>query len=635
MALEKDKHVSVTHFINPQLFWFHEISVPNAAYCEIKELEEQLEQYYQTHQPWTQAIRKPAVDMLVAVKFLSWHKMIRARVEHIANFSKNTQGGEFIMWAIDYGFPFQTKCDQIFRLPDKLSQTVKHIRRGGLAFLSPAETDFDFRVSCAVTNAKENWSQRACELMDKLLNESESIVFVEKFEHEEHVWGDLIVTTHLGYKCNVRDYLIGLSLAVDAGPSFRETCLNLKATKILPWMTNSGNSKFSANKGFLCEGKVLDDKKLQHLVSTESDDYAKKKVEDWCTRNQIATLQESADFEEDLLLDSVKFDDSVSNKDFEVCTPNNVDTVEFTKENANGVDFEKLLSDKESVNSISNCEITEQKLGMAGTLTKSLEKKYGKKQLPPQPKITDFDVGVASEQELFKENVVPHEKEKLLSGIESLASMRTGVSRKQKLLEKRKQLSNKQSDESIVTNKLQEVTLKPENNKKNNNLMDLISNASTTVESDNEKKLQKTVVEDSGNNSINASVVSTNVISSRVKRHLLNRQRASIKQEKNTTTDSTSTNERTPQTTTTTVSSKRMEYLRKQRLEKLKAEKNENPKQESSAENPIGKIQDQASLNKVVEMSAVPTATATSSVHIARLLSLRKKVIHANVQQSN
>lgn len=58
-------------------------------------------------------------------------------------------------------------------------------------------------------------------------------------------------------------------------------------------------------------------------------------------------------------------------------------------------------------------------------------------------------------------------------------------------------------------------------------------------------------------------MVSTNVISSRVKRHLLNRQRASIKQEKNTTTDSPSTNERTPQTTTTTVSSKRMEYLRK------------------------------------------------------------------------
>lgn len=439
MSSEKDKHVSVTHFINPQLFWFHSISVPNPAYHEIKELEEQLEQYYQTHQPWTQAIHKPAVDMLVAVKFLSWHKMIRARVEHIANFSKNTQGGEYIMWAIDYGFPFQTKSEQIFRLPDKLSRPVAHIQRGGLAYLTPAEKDFDFRMNSAVTNAKENWSQRACELVDKLLNESESVVFVEKFRHDVHFWGDLIVTTHVGYKCNVRDYLIGISLALDVGPNFREACVNLKATKILPWMTNSGNSKFSANKGFLCEGLGRDNKKIQQLVSTELDDYAKKKVEDWCARNEIAILQEIADFEDDILLDSVKFDDSVSNKDYEVGTLNNVETVELTKENKKCIEFEKLPSDNESDNSLGNCEITEQQLGLAGTLSKSLEEKYGKQQLPPKPKSTDFDVCADAEKEAFKENV-PHDKEKLLSGVESLASTRSGVSRKQKLLEKRKQV---------------------------------------------------------------------------------------------------------------------------------------------------------------------------------------------------
>ncbi|XP_018802414.1 PREDICTED: uncharacterized protein LOC108977261 isoform X2 [Bactrocera latifrons] len=617
MTTEKDKHVSVTHFINPQLFWFHEICVPNPAYHEIKELEEQLEQYYKTHQPWTQAIRKPTVDMLVAVKFLSWHKMIRARVEHIANFSKNTQGGEYIMWAIDYGFPFQTKSEQIFRLPDKLSRPVAHIQRGGLAYLTPAETDFDFRMSCAVTNAKENWSQRACELMDKLLNESESVVFVEKFQHDAHFWGDLIVTTHLGYKCNVRDYLIGISVALDAGPSFREACTNLKATKILPWMTNSGNSKFSANKGFLCEGIGRDDKKLQQTVNSELDDYAKKKVEDWCARNEIANLQEAADFEEDTLLDSVKFDDSVSNKDFEVGTLNSVDTVEITKENKNAGECEKLLSDDDSGNSIQNCEITEQKLGMAGTLTKSLELKYSKQQLPPEPKIIDFDVSLDSEKESLKENV-PLGKEKLLSGVESLASTRNGVSRKQKLLEKRKQISNKHTDESIITDKLQELSLKSEINEKNNNLIELTSNASTTMESDIGKSMRKTITESS-----ETSVVSTNVTSTRAKRHLLNRQRAWIKQEE-TTTDSTSTNELTPQATT--VSSKRMEYLRKQRLEKLKTEKHEEPKQEGAAEEPIGKTQDQAPSNEVVEKSTAPIAPAKSSAHLGRLLNLRKKV---------
>ncbi|XP_053949152.1 uncharacterized protein LOC128857417 [Anastrepha ludens] len=573
MDLDEGKHVSITHFINPQLFWFHEISVPNEAYCEIKELEEQLQNYYKSHQPWTQAVHKPAIDMLVAVKFLSWQKMIRARVEHIANFNKNAHGGEFIMWAIDYGFPFQTKSDQIFRLPDKLSRKVDHIRRGGLVDLNPAEKDFDFRMNCAVTTMKENWSQRSCDLVEKLLNESESVMFVEKFKVKDHTWGDIIVTTHLGDKCNIRDYLIGMSLAMDAGPNFPEICLNLKVTKILPWMTNSGNSKFSANKGFLYAGSEHEAKQAQQVVSTGRDDYAKRKVEDWCARNELANFQESSDFDVDMLLDSVAFDDSASNENLNIgkkCVNKenqqkqqnlHIDLSSKSTKTTSEWSDEKLLN---AVESKDNDEISEQKLGMAGALTESRKKKYGKKELPPKPSSNDFNMRFDSEKDMHKRNNELSEREKLVSSVESLVLTSTVVSgRKQKLLEKRKQISNKQPEESSITNKLHAMA---NDNIKQNLLIDLSSNMSATAESDNERQMDAES-------------------SSRVRRHLLNRHKETIPlAESNTDTTSSNTNElSTPQIS---VSSKRMEMLRKQRLEKLKADKVATCKQDGAKEEP-------------------------------------------------
>ncbi|XP_067639600.1 putative ATP-dependent RNA helicase TDRD12 isoform X2 [Eurosta solidaginis] len=635
MAADKNKHISVTHFINPQLFWFHEISVPNDTYREIKDLEEQLEQYYKTHQPWTQAIRKPAIGMLVSVKFLAWHKIIRARVEHIANFSRNAHGGEYIMWAIDYGFPFQTKSDQIFRLPDKLSCMVDHIKRGGLAYLSPAEKDFDFRKNSAVTNAKEMWSQRACELVEKLVNDSESVVFVEKFQIKDHAWGDLIVTTHLGDKCNVRDYLIGMSLALDTGPIFREICMDLKVIKILPWMTNSGNSKFSSNKGFLCNGDMRDDKKMQQLVKLECNEYAKKKVEDWCARNELVTFQDSADFDTDMLFDGIAFDDSVSNKNFEIRKSKTDERNEVNKENNNAItrnpsskqqrDLEQCVNlgsdDDDSLNSTPSEIINDQKLGMAGALAESRNKKYGKNDLPPKPTTLDFDISADSEKDLLKEN--NEEKVKLLSGVESLASLETGISsRKLKLLEKRKQMGNKKLDEQNNAGNHQAIVVEPERNSKQKNLIDLSSTNSTVVEIDIAKQMRNTVIHNRDSNINDKTNVPTSVVNSRVKRHLLNRHKVPLINEEDSTTDSTSANTNDHVIPQISASTKRMELLKKQRLEKLKAENTAKVNLASSH----GESLKKADIQLNTEDASSIASTAKTSSHIGRLMNLRKKL---------
>ncbi|XP_017480966.1 PREDICTED: putative ATP-dependent RNA helicase TDRD12 isoform X2 [Rhagoletis zephyria] len=637
MDSDREKHISVTHFINPQLFWFHENTVPNADFHQIMEMEDQLEQYYKTHQPWTQNVRKPQVKMLVAAKFLAWQKMIRARVEHIANFSKNNQEGEFILWAIDYGFPFQTKSDYIFRLPDKLCNKVDRIRRGGLCDLSPAEQDFDFRMNSVVTNAKELWSQRACDLFDKLLNESESVVFIEKFKTKDHIWGDVIVTTHLGDKYNVRDFLIGMCLAMDAKEDFRSKCLNLKATKILPWMTNSGNSKFSVNKAFLCARSDRDDKKIQQLVSVERNDYAKKKVEDWCARNELATFQESPDIEADMLLGSITFDDSVSNINFEIRkqefdeagelakkanltkkeSPEKLRQFDFDSsgeshkpliEAENNFDLrEKLIDDVESV-----CdEINEQKLGMAGALTKSRKNKYDRRELPPKPSSVDFDMSTESEKEIRLANKEAQENAELLSGVQSMASMNTCISsRKLRLLEKRKQMNKKQSYEPNVAKTQKALSIENVCHTKNN-LIDLSSNASTAIDSDIEKQMQKTVLEDYENSTSNKSAVSSSTANSR------------HKQEESNTDSTSNTNEiSTPQSSS---ASKRMERLRKKRLEHIKADMIETNKHDGMKEDSSNnsKNQNHTQLSCQSEHNA---ATTKTSAHISRLMNLRKKV---------
>ncbi|XP_017480288.1 PREDICTED: uncharacterized protein LOC108369640 isoform X1 [Rhagoletis zephyria] len=367
--LEKQKEiVSITHFINPHLFWFHKIDACNDDYRSILEIERELAEYYNDHQAWTKAQRRPPINAMVAVKFLAWNKMIRARVDHIAGFGKNVAGGEFVMWAIDYGFPFQTKTDQIYRLPEKLTTPINYVRCGGLLNVLPAENFF--MKNMMVKTISNKWDQRACELVEKAINDSESIMFIKEYSLNGQEWGELVIKTNMGVKYRVNDHLISLHLAADAGPNFREECLKLKTNKIFPWMCNNGSSKFHTNRAYLYPAVVGITHTEIKCPKLECDNAAKQKVEEWYERNQCSSGHEAG------LLDTTT--------EYTMTEGSVIDAVSIRK-------YDQLL--EADLTKIEEHE-ENQHMQLAGVLSKSRVEKFveGNEREPPLPDNLDFDM---------------------------------------------------------------------------------------------------------------------------------------------------------------------------------------------------------------------------------------------------
>lgn len=370
--IERQKEIiSITHFINPHLFWYHRIDACSDDYYSILKIERELGEYYNNRQGCTQPIRRPQLNDMVAVKFLSWNKLIRARVDYIASFGKNVVEGEFIMWAVDYGFPFQTKVDHIFPLPNKLRTPVDYIRCGGLANIVPAE-EF-FMKNTMVKKISKKWHQRASDIIEKAINDSEFIVFIKEFALDKQDWGELIIKTNMGVKYRVKDHLISLHLATETISNFRDECKKLKTTKFAPWMCNNGSSKFYTNRVYIFPGVVGITHNASKCPELMCDIKAKKKVDDWYERNRFTSGQET------VFLDTT-------------------DTTENTAEEENLIDYlsiKKFDKNEQDLEKIDEYEGTQQ-IQLAGILSKSIIEKYNTGQLPapPLPDDVDFEMTV-------------------------------------------------------------------------------------------------------------------------------------------------------------------------------------------------------------------------------------------------
>nr|XP_036221458.1 uncharacterized protein LOC106615786 isoform X2 [Bactrocera oleae] len=346
--IERQKEIiSITHFINPHLFWYHKIDACSDDYRTIHQIEKELGEFYNNRQGCAQAIRRPELNALVAVKFLAWNKLIRARVDHIASFGKNVKEGQFIMWAIDYGFPFQTKADQIFRLPNKLTTPVDYIRCGGLANVVPAE-EF-YMKNTMMKKISKKWHQQ--------------------FTLDSQDWGELIIRTNMGIKYRVKDHLISLHLATETESNFRDECKKLTTTKIAPWMCNNGNSKFYTNRVYIFPGVVGITHNPSKCLEMTCDIKAKKKVDDWYERNRFKSEQET------------EFLDTTN--EFLPAEDDMIDYVSIEKYDQHEQDLEKM----------DNGEATQQ-IQLAGILSKSRVEKYGNGQIsaPPLPDGVDFEM---------------------------------------------------------------------------------------------------------------------------------------------------------------------------------------------------------------------------------------------------
>uniref|UniRef100_A0A1A9WB02 Tudor domain-containing protein n=1 Tax=Glossina brevipalpis TaxID=37001 RepID=A0A1A9WB02_9MUSC len=300
--------VVITHFINPHLFWYHKVD----DFRELYDIQQQQQQLIGKSKRGLNYY--PQLSEKVAVNFVPWNQIIRAEVLCEAQRQK-----EFVVWALDYGFPFRTKKEHIYHLPTEMARHIDHIRCGGLANILPAEIEYDIMESDLVMKEKDYWRQNACEILEKFFLDAASITFVEQFEStNNHHWGNLIVVNYKGKVLDVREHLLSAKFALEDAKKFRDINLKLKTISIPQYLSNCGKLTAKTNT-------IKADTSHQCVVQKSAsaiDEFAKRKVEDWHARNKsqndlidVASVTES-NVSVEMNVDDVTFDDSVPAKNF-------------------------------------------------------------------------------------------------------------------------------------------------------------------------------------------------------------------------------------------------------------------------------------------------------------------------------
>uniref|UniRef100_A0A1A9WZX4 Tudor domain-containing protein n=1 Tax=Glossina brevipalpis TaxID=37001 RepID=A0A1A9WZX4_9MUSC len=270
--MQKETVVAVTHIINPHLFWYHNVY----DFDELNHVEQQLQAISKSRDCYYH----PKLAETVAVNFVAWNKIIRAEVLCEAKWRN-----EFIVWALDYGFPFRIRKEYIHRLPTEMMGHIDHIRCGGLANILPGESEFDYMEGKLILIRKDNWMQAACDILEKLLMGAESVTFVEEFQSEDNRhWGNLIVVNHKGQVFSVREHLLSAKCALEAA-KFQDIALELKTIQIRPHLSNCGKLTMRTNTVKSNRSDLCTLQNSGHAI----DAFAKSKVEDWCVCNNHET----------------------------------------------------------------------------------------------------------------------------------------------------------------------------------------------------------------------------------------------------------------------------------------------------------------------------------------------------------
>ncbi|KAM7346644.1 uncharacterized protein ACRADG_006487 isoform 2-T2 [Cochliomyia hominivorax] len=308
--MESDHSVAVTHFINPHLFWYKTIKAPDEQFHVLTVCEQKLLELYK-NKPLCDNFMNPQIGDKVAVNFIAWNKFIRAKILEKAEFQQE----EYIVWAMDYGFPLLTKKDHLRTLPSNLQVDANHIKVGGIANIYPAEQEYDDMEGDLKIVTKDKWLQKTCSMLEKLLADANSISFIKKFETNNHNWGDLYIVNHKGVKINARDFLLKTTNATDENGDmdFRVGCSKFTTIKVAPWLSNDRKTKMKFNT--IKHNYVEHSKQMN---ATMVDENAKRKVEDWQERNERRNvevvsdlLDTTCDISEDNIYD-ITFEDSIS-----------------------------------------------------------------------------------------------------------------------------------------------------------------------------------------------------------------------------------------------------------------------------------------------------------------------------------
>ncbi|CAD7088253.1 unnamed protein product [Hermetia illucens] len=288
--------IKITHYINPHMFWYkYEDSFFRNT--ELSKWEGRLSALLSNKPPLPTSCYRAQINEIVAVYNFSFNRWIRAKCDEIVQFTiANTK---YVVWAIDYGIPFQTEGRWIKRFPKDVGEPPEDsVFFGGINNIIPAEKEFNFETCKSEIHPTSKWSPLAVRTIENLIYEAAHIRFVRHIISKEgQYFGNLEFITHTNQIIKADASLLEINHAVHT-EEFLRVMRQIGTNQISRWQNNEGASfvsKFNVNK--LSNVARFEPKEMLIRNQMQNDgeslykEEVTRKITDWALRNQICQGQ--------------------------------------------------------------------------------------------------------------------------------------------------------------------------------------------------------------------------------------------------------------------------------------------------------------------------------------------------------
>lgn len=131
------KHlIHITHFFNPNHFWFKFTDTFQSNDDELSKLDAKIHE--QVAQQQHEKKKSWRIGDIIAAYNITWNKWVRGRVENVIEMKNGTP--RYFLWALDYGTPMNVIGNYTRELPRKLADhKIFAVTEGCIYGIVPAE----------------------------------------------------------------------------------------------------------------------------------------------------------------------------------------------------------------------------------------------------------------------------------------------------------------------------------------------------------------------------------------------------------------------------------------------------------------------------------------------------------------
>lgn len=410
----ENEEIIITHFINPNSFYYR--YVDKAKDDELLLLDEVVGEAVES----AKQEKRYVVGQMVIVEYLPQNKYLRGIIDGIKT--------DYIVWALDYGFPIKTPAKHIYRMNKHLQTLdVNYVHFAGISNVIPAKEIFDYSKGKANVIGEKSWNEISMSLMTKFLKEFRAIRFVSnrkiQIGDRYQFLGDLELCESSKKSVSFKRYLLEKVFAIEIPEDqFEFTMKRIRTNAIVRWKNyalveccqlNEIPKNYPSKQSSEASDQEKDFLSRTQIDYEDDDDESielNEKISDWNFRNELESRNKKhvtiVDDSSDRLIDDIEFDDSAS------CAPSVLKSSSWMKKTRSIADVRKKYGDilppppSSEENSVTVSNVVKQKTSQVSMRTRHLEifKKVQEKQAQQEAEET-VAASMKSKEKQFKESV--------------------------------------------------------------------------------------------------------------------------------------------------------------------------------------------------------------------------------------